>query len=518
MKTRAAVLLPLALGLWGCELGPDYMRPSAIEPGDYKENRGWMPASPQQAAGWESWWAIYNDPILDGLEKQVDISNQNLRSAEAAYRAARAEVGIERGALLPALSANASVRQSGGGSRNTVITSTGTSDTTGTGTPVIASSGGSRTTYQTSLSGSWDIDVWGRIRRTVEGGVATAQASAADIAAARLSAQSELAVDYFQLRAADEQAQLLVSIIQDFETALQIARNRVQVGITTQADVFAAQTQIDNAQAQLVNLQLTRAQLEHAIATLIGKPASDVAIAKAPLPTIIPVVPTGVPSTLLERRPDIAASEYTMASANAQIGVAIAAWYPDLTLTGSYGFASSSLGSLFSAPNSVWSLGPSLAELVFDGGAREAQTQQARARYEQSVAIYRQTVLTAFQQVEDQLAALRVLEQEAAVENQTVSDARQSEQLALNQYRAGTADFTTVITAQTARLNAESSALSVLDQWLAASINLIVALGGGWDNSRLPQPSFFYRLPEMTTNDEPPPQDAVPAPAPANAR
>jgi NodT family efflux transporter outer membrane factor (OMF) lipoprotein len=498
MKTRIVLLLPLAFGILGCELGPDYMRPAAIVPGDYKEDRGWMPASPQQAAGWESWWAIYNDPTLDGLEKQVDLSNQNLKVAEAAYRAARAEVGIARGALLPSVSANASVRQSGGGSRNTVIT-----DATGTGTAVGAG-GGSRATYQTSLGGTWDIDVWGRIRRTVEGGVATAQASAADIAAARLSAQSEVAVDYFQLRAADEEAQLLNTIIQDFEAALQIARNRFQVGITTQADIFAAQTQIDNAQAQLVNLQLTRAQMEHAIATLIGKPASDVAIAPAALTTIIPVVPAGVPSTLLERRPDIAASEYTMASANAQIGVAIAAWYPDLTLTGSYGFASTSLGSLFSAPNSVWSFGPSLAELVFEGGAREAQTQEARARYEQSVASYRQTVLTAFQQVEDQLAALRVLEQEAAVENQTVSDARQSEQLSLNQYRAGTADFNTVITAQTARLNAENSALSVLNERLAASINLVVALGGGWDNSRLPQPGFFYRLPEMTANDGPP--------------
>jgi NodT family efflux transporter outer membrane factor (OMF) lipoprotein len=497
MKTRIVLLLPLALGVFGCEVGPDYMRPTAMVAADYKEDRGWMPASPQQAAGWESWWAIYNDPILDGLEKQVDISNQNLKAAEAAYRVARAEVGIERGALLPSIGANASVRQSGSGSRNTIITSTGTGDSS------VASGGGSRTTYQTSLSGSWDIDVWGRIRRTVEGGVATAQASAADIAAARLSAQSLLAVDYFQLRAADEQAQLLTAIIQDFETALQIVRNRYQVGITTQADIFAAQTQIDNAQAQLINLQLTRAQMEHSIATLIGKPASNVAIAPAPLATIVPVVPAGVPSTLLERRPDIASQEYIMASANAQIGVAIAAWYPDLTLTGSYGFASSTLSSLFTAPNSVWSFGPSLAELVFNGGAREAQTEQARARYEQSVASYRQTVLTAFQQVEDQLATLRVLEQQAVVENRTVADARQSEELALNQYRAGTADFTTVITAQTARLNAENAALNVLTQRLAASINLIVALGGGWDNSRLPQPGFFYRLPEVTATAGP---------------
>jgi NodT family efflux transporter outer membrane factor (OMF) lipoprotein len=250
--------------------------------------------------------------------------------------------------------------------------------------------------------------------------------------------------------------------------------------------------------------------MEHAIATLIGKPPSEVAIEAAALTTIIPVVPAGVPSTLLERRPDIASSEYGMAEANAQIGVAIAAWYPDLTLTGSYGFASSSLGSLFTAPNSVWSLGPSLAQLIFDGGVRAAQTDQARARYEQTVATYRQTVLGAFQQVEDQLSTLKVLEQQAVVENLTVSDARQSEQLALNQYRAGTADFTTVITAQTTRLNAEDTALSVLNQRLAASVNFVVALGGGWDASRVPQPEFLYRLPEITANDGP-----APAPTPA---
>jgi NodT family efflux transporter outer membrane factor (OMF) lipoprotein len=307
------------------------------------------------------------------------------------------------------------------------------------------------------------------------------------------------------LRAADAQAQLLVNIIQDFQDALQIANNRYQAGVATQSDVLAARTQIDNAQAQLVNLQLTRALMEHAIATLIGKPPSEVAVQTAALTTIVPVVPAAVPSTLLERRPDIASSEYTMTAANAQIGVAIAAWYPDLSLTGSYGFASSSLGSLFTTPSSVWSFGPSLAQVIFSGGIRAAQTEQAQARYEQTVASYRQTVLAAFQQVEDQLASLKVLEQQAVVENQTVADARLSEQLALNQYRAGTADFTTVITAQTTRLNAESTALSVLNQRLAASVNFVVALGGGWDSSRLPQPGFFYRLPEsapeVTAND-----------------
>jgi len=494
---------PLVAGLSACEVGPDYVRPAAPVEMSFKEAQGWTPASPRQAAGWENWWAIYDDPVLDGLEKQVDISNQNLKAAEAAYRVARADVGIQRGALLPEISANASERQSGGGGRNTSVNVIGVGGGTTTPTTPVATGSSSRSVYQASLGASWDIDVWGRIRRTVESSVATAQASAADIAAARLSAQSELAIDYFQLRAADQEAQLLTAIIQDFQTALTIAQNRYQVGIATQADILSAQTQIDNAQAQLVNTQLTRDRMEHAIAALIGKTPAEVSVLLASLPITVPVVPAGVPSTLLERRPDVAASEYAVASANANIGVALSAWFPDLTLTGSYGFAASALGSLFNASNAVWSFGPSIAETVFNGGTRIAQNQQARARYDQAVANYRQTVLTAFQQVEDQLATLKVLEEQAAVENRTVADARQSEQLVLNQYRAGTADFTAVITAQTTRLNAENAALAVLDQRLAGSVNFVVALGGGWDTSRVPQPGFFYTLPEATANDGP---------------
>jgi NodT family efflux transporter outer membrane factor (OMF) lipoprotein len=450
-------LLLLAV-LSACEVGPDYTRPAAIVPSAYKEDQGWTPASPQQAAGWESWWAIYDDPVLDGLEKQVDISNQNLKAADAAYRAARADVGVQSGALLPVVSANGSAKL------------------------------GKQSLYQASLGGSWDLDVWGRIHRTIEGSAALAQASAVDIAAARLSAQSELAVDYYQLRASDEQAQILTAAAQDFQAALTIAQNRFQVGIGTQADVLAAQTLIDNVQAQIINTTITRDRAEHAIATLIGKPPSEVSIQLAPLATIIPVVPAGVPSTLLERRPDIAASEFDVVAANAQIGIAESAWFPDVTLSGSTGLSASSLASLFNVSNAVWSIGPSLAATIFSGGAREAQTREARARYDLAVANYRQTALTAFQQVEDQLATLRVLEEQAAVEDRTVADARQSEQLALNQYRAGTADFTTVITAQTTRLNAENAALNVLNQRFAGSVNLVVSLGGGWDNSRILQP------------------------------
>jgi NodT family efflux transporter outer membrane factor (OMF) lipoprotein len=491
-----------------CEVGPDYMRPATPMSMAFRENKGWMPASPRTAAGWEAWWSIYDDPVLDGLEKQVDISNQNLKSAEAAYRAARADVGVQRGALFPEFGTNFSAQRSGGGARNTTVVTGG-----GGGTGTLVSGAKARTTYQADLSGSWDIDVWGRIRRTVESSVATAQASAADIAAARLSAQSTLAADYFQLRATDEEARILAASVKDFQTALEIAQNKFKAGVATQLDVLEAQTQIDGVQAQLVNVQLTRAQVEHAIAVLVGKPPSDVAVELAPLTTIVPVIPANVPSDLLQRRPDIAASEYDVAAANAQIGVAVAAWYPDLTLGGSYGFASAALGSLFSAPNAAWSVGPALAETIFNGGARVAQTEGARARYDQSVATYRQTVLAAFQQVEDELAALRVLEQQAVVENRTVADARQSELLTLNQYRAGIVDFTTVLTAQTTRLNAENAALNVLDQRLAASVQLVVALGGGWDATRVPQPGTLYTLPETTRDEGPGAGDAKAAAA-----
>jgi NodT family efflux transporter outer membrane factor (OMF) lipoprotein len=472
---------------------------------EYKEIDGWMPATPRQAAGWENWWAVYNDPVLDELEKQVDISNQNLIAAEAAYRAARAEVGIQRASLLPTLNASAGARGAGtfgsSGSSNAGSSGTGTG---GTGSGSTGGRGGvSAITYSLGLDTSWDIDVWGRIRRSVEASVATAQASAADIAAARLAAQAQLAADYFQLRVADLQTQSYTAAVADFQMALTIAQNRLQVGIATMADVYTAQTQVDNAEAQLFNFQLVRDRMEHAIAALIGKTPDQVAIATAPLSEDVPVVPAEVPSTLLQRRPDIASAEYAVASANAEIGVALAAWYPDLTLTGSLGVVATSLGGLFKASNTTWSLGPSIAETVFNGGARVATNLQAQARYDQSVANYRQTVLTAFQQVEDQLATLKILEEEAAAQNRTVNDARLAEELTLNQYRAGTADFAAVIIAQTARLNAETTALNVLNGRLSGSVNFIMALGGGWEESRVPQPGFFYTLPETTRNDGP---------------
>lgn len=471
MSVSAAALLA------ACEVGPDYEKPNAPITSAYREDQGWKPASPSEVSS-EAWWSIYNDPILDGLEKQVEISNQNLKAAEAAYRSARAQVGVQRGALLPTIGGNASATRSGGGGNT-----------------------GPSKQFQASIQGDWQIDVWGRIRRTVESYLFFAQASAADLAAARLSAQGELAANYFQMRAAEEQKRRLEASVAAFQESLQIAKNRYEVGVAAMSDVLTAQTQLGNAEAQLINIELTRAQLEHAIAVLVGKAPADLSIELAPMTAAVPVVPAGIPSALLERRPDIASAERKMGSANAQIGVAVAAWFPNISLSGSYGLASTALSTLFNASNAVWAFGPTVAQLIFNGGAREAQVAVARADYDQTVAVYRQTVLTAFQQVEDQLAALRILERQAAVQNRTVKDARQAEQIALNQYKAGITDYTTVVTAQTARFNAEANAIDVLSQRLTASVNLVVALGGGWDASQIPEPGFFYTLPDTTKKD-----------------
>lgn len=471
MSAAAAVLLT------ACEVGPDYEKPSAPVTAAYKEDQGWKPAAPSQV-GNSPWWSIYNDPVLDGLEQQVEISNQNLKAAEAAYRAARAEVGVQRGALLPTVGASAAATKSGG-----------------------AGNKGSTKQFQAGLQGDWQIDIWGGIRRKVESSFFSAQASASDLAAARLSAQGELAADYFQMRAAEEQQRRLETSVKAFQESLQIAKNRYEVGVAAMSDVLTAQTQLDNAEAQFINVQLTRAQLEHAIAVLTGKAPAELTIEPAPMTSAVPVTPAGLPSALLERRPDIASAERKMAAANSQVGVAVSAWFPNITLSGSYGFAATALSSLFSASNLMWSVGPALAETIFNGGSRASQVSEARANYDQAVAIYRQTVLTAFQQVEDQLAALRILERQAVVQNRTVKDARQAEQIALNQYKAGIADYTTVVTAQTTRLNAEAAAIDVQSQRLTASVNLVVALGGGWDASQIPDSGFFYSLPEAPKKD-----------------
>jgi NodT family efflux transporter outer membrane factor (OMF) lipoprotein len=478
---RSLPALTASLGLAACAVGPNYHRPAAPVDPAYKEDQGWKPATPGEIQSDKPWWSIYDDPLLDSLEQQVEVSNQTLKADEAAYRSAVEVIGVDRGTLFPSVTATGAYTRSGGASgvNQAITTGSGTTITTGTG------SSSRHNIYSAGAQASWSIDVWGRIRRLVESDVAKAQASAADVAAARLSAQVTLAEDYFQLRAADEQSRLYQTDIDDFKNALTITQNQVKAGTTTLADVYAAETQLESTQASAVGVALTRAKFEHAIAVLIGKPPSELGIDVGSFTTTVPVVPAGIPSTLLERRPDIAAAERSMASANALIGVAEAAWFPSLTLNGSYGFTSTALGGLLSPKNSLWSFGPSLAESVFNGGATLAATREARANYEQTVATYRQTVLSAFQSVEDDLVTLRILEQQGQLQEEAVKDARLSEELTLNQYKSGIVVYSSVITAQTTRLLDEINLLSIQSQRLVSSVDLISQLGGGWDASQL---------------------------------
>jgi NodT family efflux transporter outer membrane factor (OMF) lipoprotein len=494
------------LAIQACSVGPDYTAPPPVAtPAAYKELAGWKPASPEDAIDRGAWWSIYKDPVLDGLERKIDISNQTLKEAEAAYRQARALADQARASFLPSIGADGSF------SRQHESLGRGGSVATAAGTGLGSVSTGSSTfnTYSTSASTSWEIDIWGDIRRTVESDVATAQASAADIANARLSAQATLATDYFELRYQEELKRLLDTTIEDYKRSLQITQNQYNAGVAAKADVLTAQTQLLNAQSQEVNAGVLRATLEHAIAVLTGAPPGDFAVPAGPFATDVPVVPTGVPSTLLERRPDIAAAERTMAAANAKIGVAIAAYFPSLTLTPSYGYSSSSFGHLISSATNVWSLGGTLAETIFDAGSRSAQVEQARAAYDQDVASYRQTVLSGFQQVEDQLSTLRILEQQNAIENQVVASAREAARLTLNQYKAGTVPYSSVITAQTTALSNEETALAVTENRLVASATLVEALGGGWDASLVPRTdqveddsAFLHVIPVSTEHPE----------------
>jgi len=461
-----------SVALAACAVGPNYHRPSAADPQRFKEAEGWKPAEPREAASGTDWWSIYGDATLDDLERQIDISNQTLKASEAAWRQATALVSQARAGLFPTIGVSATATRSGGPGGRATGASTG-----GTVTPL------SHPVNEFELFGtaSWDIDIWGKIRRTIESDVANAQASEADLAAARLSAQAALATDYIQLRVADEQKQLLDKTVEGYKRSLEITENQYHVGVVAKADVITAQTQLGGAQSQQIAIGVTRATLEHAIAVLIGKAPADFSLPAATLGATVPVIPTGVPSALLERRPDIAGAERRMAAANAQIGVAIAAYFPDLTLTGTYGFASNVVSGLVSAPNNFWSLGAAATDTLLDFGARPAQVRQARAAYDGTVANYRQTVLTAFQQVEDELATLRILEQQVDVQEQTVKSADLSVQLTLNQYRAGTVAYTAVVTAQAIALGDAQTLLTIRQSRLVASVALIQALGGGWN-------------------------------------
>jgi NodT family efflux transporter outer membrane factor (OMF) lipoprotein len=469
----------LALLLTGCMVGPDYKRPDAPVPVTYKELAGWKPATPLDTINRGAWWSIYTDPELDQLESQVAVSNQNVKSFEAAYLAAAALVRETQAELFPTVAVTPGVTRTRSGGGGGGVASSGA---------VVGGGGSGRIETQYSVQGSaqWTPDFWGKIRRQIESNAAAAQVSAADLANAALSAQATLAIAYINLRFEDSLQKLLTNTVAEYQHALQITQNQYHAGTASSADVVTAQAQLQTTQAQLIAVGVLRGQYEHAIAILTGHPPADLTIPVAPLARQVPVVPTDVPSTLLERRPDIAAAERQMQQQNALIGVAISAYYPDVTLSAVLSLAGNTLSQLFTVSNLAWSLGASASETIFDAGSRGAAVDVARATYDQSVADYRQTVLTAFQQVEDELVALRVLEQQAAAEDLAVASARHAVEVTLNQYLAGTVAYTSVITEQTLLLGDEQTALAIQQSRLVASVTLIEALGGGWQGSDLP--------------------------------
>lgn len=469
MTLRLAPLLALLL-LAGCAVGPDYRRPDVDTPAAYKEAGDWKPAQPQDEAPRGNWWEAYGDAELDGLVAQVEVSNQNVRAAEAQYRQALALLGQAQAARFPTLTANM-----------TATRSQGAASTNGSGESVGP---GIRNSVRPSLNASWEADIWGQVARNVESNEASAQASAADLQAALLSAQATLVQSYLQLRVNDAQQRLLAQTIAAYERSLQITQNRYEAGVAGRVDVAQAETQLKSTQAQAVDLRAQRAQLEHAIAVLLGKAPANFSLAAVDGVPRLPALPGGLPSALLERRPDIAAAERRMAAANAQIGVAEAAFFPALTFNAAAGYQGTSLSHLFTLPNRFWSLGPALALTLFDAGARASQKEGAVAGYDKSVATYRQTVLSAFQEVEDNLAALRVLTEEAEFQAAAAHAAAEALQLTQNQYDAGTVGYLNVVTTQAAALSAARSELDIAGRRLVANATLLKALGGGWQAPR----------------------------------
>lgn len=483
LKTPLALALALALG--ACAVGPRYEAPPAVEtPVAFREGPGeWVRATPADALERGAWWQLFQDPRLDELAAQVEVSNQNVAAAVAAYRQARALLAQQRAALFPTVSLDGGVSRRGtGGGGNGVATTT--ASTTGGITRVGS---GDRTSYQFDIGASWEPDVWGRLARTVDSARAGEQASLADLAAARLAAQGELAASYFSLREQDLQRALLARTIAGYERVLQITRNRYEAGIAARTDVLQAQTQLANARAELLGLERQRAQLEHAIAVLVGRAPANFSLPTEPAwQPAVPDIPLAVPSTLLQRRPDIAAAERRVAQANEQIGIAQSAWYPSLRLTGSAGAGAARIGDLFSASSLVWALGASLAQTIFDAGATAARVEGARAGLDAAAARYRQTVLAAFQDVEDQLAGVRILAQQVALREEAARAAEQVEQQVLNRYQAGQVGFTEVITAQATAQNARRALVQLQADRQAAAVALVQALGGGWGGLAAP--------------------------------
>lgn len=480
--TRGLALVA-SLSLSAClpSVGPDYIRPSAPAPPQFKEAKGWKYISPLDTQDRGAWWAIYRDPELDGLASQVEISNQTVIASVAAYQQARDLIREAQAGYFPTVTTSYSATDShlGGGGR------------TGLGIPTTTM------TYNPVANATWEIDVWGRIRRTVEANAAAAQVSAADLQNAKLSEQATLAEAYFNLRATDSLKQLLDDTVVEYKRTLQITRNQYNAGTVSSADVVTAQTQLLATEAAGINTGVLRAQYEHAIAVLTGRPPAELSLKVAYLPHTIPHIPVTVPSLLLERRPDIAAAERILQEQNALIGVAVANFYPTINLSGMFGFAGGAALPI-SAASEAWTLMGTASQTVFDGGLLSAELAAARATYQQNVALYRQTVLTAFEQVEDELAALRIEAEELKKQEQAVKAAQEAVRVYLNQYKGGLVAFTTVVTAEATELSDREAALATRQNLFIASVALIEALGGGWDASLLPNLEGLSAVPTIT--------------------
>jgi NodT family efflux transporter outer membrane factor (OMF) lipoprotein len=473
----------------GCALSPAYQRPDTPAAPAYKELDGWVPAAPADLLERGPWWTLFNDPQLNDLTAQVEVSNQNVAAAVAAYTQARAAVTAQRAALFPTVGLQASATRSGRRSGNDNNNNNNNNDRNADGTINVNNggnnngngSGGSNTSnYRLALGASWEPDLWGRLRAGINAATANAQASAADLAAARLSAQGTLVDNYLALRSVDAQRALLADTIAGYQRNLRITQNRFDVGIIPHSDVYQAQTQLANAQSDDLTLARQRAQLEHAIAVLIGRTPSTFALAPAQWNVVVPDVPVGVPATLLQRRPDIASAERRVAAANEQIGIARSAYFPNIGLTASYGPSASRVSDLFSVSNAVWSLGLSATQALFDAGSLRAAVQSARAVQEEAAARYRQTVLDAFADVEDQLSATRVLAEQQELRRQASEAADKVEQQVLNRYQAGQVSFSEVVQAQVTALQARRALVQVQADRQSTAVALIQSLGGGW--------------------------------------
>jgi NodT family efflux transporter outer membrane factor (OMF) lipoprotein len=474
MKPAPTIFLTLLFAA-GCAVGPKYKVPASPTTPNFKEPppNNWKEAQPQDSEIRGDWWEAFGDVDLNGLEDQVNVSNQNIAAAEARFRSARAAIRIARSGLFPTETVGASS-----------TTSRVSANRANSGALVTT---GPTTLYQLPLDINYEVDLWGRVRRMVEANVAATQATAADIETIRLSMHAELAQDYFEMRGLDDEERLFQSTTVAYEQALELTTNQYKQGVVSQVDVALAQTQLYTARGQATDIGVARAQFEHAIAVITGKPPAELTIPPAELPVQLPAIPVALPSQLLERRPDIASAERQTAAANAQIGVAKSAYYPTLSLTFTGGVQSSSLSNLLSLPSRFWSVGPALVETVFDGGARRGLTQEAEANYDQTVAVYRQSVLSAFQDVEDNLAALRILSEEAEQQDVAIASSQRSLDLALHRYRGGISTYLEVVTAQNALLANQRTGVAIRTRRMVASVLLVKALGGGWNVRDLPK-------------------------------